>query len=361
MNRKTPESESPEGVSAYLRYNRRQTYVLIFLTAVLVVLGLKSIATGSMNITFTEVIGILLNGGTGTEGIVVWHLRLPRVVAAILAGAALGVAGTVMQCVLRNPLGSPFTLGISNAAAFGAAVGIILLGGGAVVGTTNAIISVNNPYLVTICAFTFSMVATAVMIILVKVTNVTPEAMVLAGIALGSLFSAGLAALQYFSDDTTISSIVYWQFGNLGKITWNHNLIIFIALTIVVTYFIIKRWDYNALDAGEDVAKGLGINTERTRVIGMVASSAITAVVVSFAGIIGFIGLVAPHMVRRIVGNDHRFLLPGSMLVGSLILLASDTVGRSMFAFTIPVGIITAFIGAPLFLYLLIRGYRRDA
>ena len=361
MNDESSPSDTPDGVSAYLRHNRRQTYVLISLALILVVLALKSIATGSMDISFMEVIGILINGGSGTEAVVVWHLRIPRVLAAILAGAALGVAGTVMQCVLRNPLGSPFTLGISNAAAFGAAVGIILLGGGTVLGTTNAFISVDNPYLVTICAFTFSMVATAVMIVLVKVTNVTSEAMVLAGIALGSLFSAGLAALQYFSDDTTISSIVYWQFGNLGKITWNHNTILFIVLVIAVTYFLNKRWDYNALDAGEDVAKGLGIDTERTRVLGMVAASSITAVVVSFAGIIGFIGLVAPHMVRRIVGNDHRFLLPGSMLVGALILLASDTVGRSMFAFTIPVGIITAFIGAPLFLYLLIRGYRKDA
>jgi iron complex transport system permease protein len=220
---------------------------------------------------------------------------------------------------------------------------------------------VHNPYLVTACAFGCAMLAAGALILLVKATRVTPEAMILAGVALSSLFAAGLAALQFISDDAILSTIVYWTFGDLSKITLGHTLFLLVLLASVSLYFIHKRLDYNAIDAGEDVARGLGIDTERTRLAGMTAAALLTASFISFAGVIGFVGLVAPHAVRKVVGGDHRHLLPGSMLAGSLLLLASDTIGRSAFAFTIPVGIITAFLGAPLFLYILVWRYRRHA
>ncbi len=348
-------------ISGYLRQARKKYMLLLILGIMLLLFMIVAIGTGSMQIPFTEVIGIILESDTGQASLVIWHLRIPRVLAAVIGGAALGMSGTVMQCVLRNPLGSPFTLGISQASAFGAALGILILGGGSIVGAWNAFIQVQNPYLVTLCAFTMAMAATTILILLVKITMVTPEAMILAGVALSSLFAAGLATLQFLSNDAILSTIVYWTFGDLSKITMNHVLFLLIILAGTAIYFFIKRLDYNAMDAGEDVARGLGIDTNRTRILGMAASSLMTASFISFAGVIGFVGLVAPHMVRKVIGGDHRFLLPGSMITGALLLLVSDTVGRSTFTFTIPVGIITAFLGAPLFLYILIRGYKRNA
>jgi iron complex transport system permease protein len=349
------------GISGYLKQARRKYVFLLILALLLFMFMIFAIGTGSMQIPFSDVISIILGNDSGQASLVIWHLRIPRVLAAVIGGAALGMSGTVMQCVLRNPLGSSFTLGISQASAFGAALGILILGGGSIVGAWNAFIQVQNPYLVTFCAFTMAMLATTILILLVKITMVTPEAMILAGVALSSLFAAGLAALQFLSNDAILSTIVYWTFGDLSKITMNHALFLFIILIGTGIYFFIKRLDYNAIDTDEDVARGLGIDTNRTRILGMTASSLMTAAFISFAGVIGFVGLVAPHMVRKVIGGDHRFLLPGSMVTGSLLLLASDTVGRSVFTFTIPVGIITAFLGAPLFLYILIWGYKRNA
>lgn len=290
--------------------------------------------------------------------ILVWNLYLPRIVSGILAGVALGIAGTVMQCVLRNPLGSPYTLGISNAAAFGASLGIVL-GGGIIVGQSNAVIQIDNPYIVTISAFTWAMIATAIIVLLVKKTRVSPETIVLAGVAVSSIFSAGISALQYIFNDSALSTIVFWQFGSLGKATWNELTLVFVVTVAIIVFFIWKRWDYNALDNGADVAQSLGIDVNYLRLITLILAALVTAVVVSFMGIIAFVGLLGPHMVRIILGNDHRYVMPGSMILGAIILLISDCVGQNLFSFTLPVGIITSFLGGPLFLYLLIHGYKK--
>ncbi|MGN0137847.1 MAG: FecCD family ABC transporter permease, partial [Candidatus Methanomethylophilaceae archaeon] len=273
-------------------------------------------------------------------------------------GFGLGIAGTVMQCVLRNPLGSPYTLGLSNAAAFGASIGIVL-GGGAVVGQSAASISFTNPYFITLCAFLWSMIATGIIIALVKFTSVTAETMVLAGVAISSIFSAGISAMQYIFNDTALSLIVFWQFGSLGKAGWSELALIAVVVLAISAFFLWKRWDFNALDSGADVAQSLGVNVEALRLGTLLLSALMTSVVVSFMGVIAFVGLLGPHMVRLALGNDHRFVLPGSMMVGAIVLLISDCVGQTLLPFVLPVGIITSFLGGPLFLYLLIRGYRR--
>jgi iron complex transport system permease protein len=354
----------------YARHISLKMLFLSCMAAAIFLIAVYASTVGPYHITFWEAVNAVINYQGSTVDTIIWNLRLPRIIAAILVGAALGVSGTIMQCVLRNPLGSPFTLGISNAAAFGAAVGIILLGGGTVLGQSVTTTYIDDPYLVTGSAFAAAMLATLIIIVLVKVTKVSPEAMVLTGVAISSMFAAGLAALQYFSNDSALANIVYWQFGDLGKINWDQNLIMAVAVLFICAYFILKRWDYNALDTGDEVAKGLGVNTDAIRIVSMVLASLLTAVAVSFVGIIGFVGLLAPHIVRRIIGGDHRFLIPGSALLGSLVLLVSDTVGRNMGdllnwmfgsghpSFIVPVGIITSFIGGPLFIYILIRGYR---
>lgn len=367
---KASEAATADELAMYSRHISLKLLFLLAMSAAIFLIAVYASTVGPYHITFWEAVNAVFNYQGSTVDTIIWNLRLPRIIAAVLVGAALGVSGTIMQCVLRNPLGSPFTLGISNAAAFGAAVGIILLGGGTVLGQSVTTTYIDDPYLVTGSAFAAAMLATLIIIVLVRVTKVSPEAMVLTGVAISSMFGAGLAALQYFSNDSALANIVYWQFGDLGKINWDQNLIMAVAVLAICAYFILKRWDYNALDTGDEVAKGLGVNTDATRIVSMVLASLLTAVAVSFVGIIGFVGLLAPHIVRRVIGGDHRFLIPGSALLGSLVLLVSDTVGRNMGdllnwmfgsghpSFIVPVGIITSFIGGPLFIYILIRGYR---
>ena len=366
-----PREERPaDELTRYLRHISMRTSILVAMLVAMILLAVYFTTVGPYQISFWDSLrAIFINDGS-TEALIIWNLRLPRVVAAMLVGAAMGVAGAIMQSVLRNPLASPFTLGVSNAAAFGAAVGILLLEGGVVLGQSVTTVLITNPYLVTASAFTSALAATGIIIVLVRVTRISPEAIILTGVAISSVFAAGLAALQYFSNESALANIVHWQFGDLGKINWDQNLILFVVVALTALFFFLKRWDYNALDAGDEAAAGLGVNTDGLRIASLVLASLLTAVAVSFVGVIGFIGLLAPHVMRRLIGNDHRFLIPGSMLLGSLILLISDTVGRNMGdllnwtfdaglpSFIIPVGIITSFIGGPLFIYILIRGYR---
>jgi len=202
--------------------------------------------------------------------------------------------------------------------------------------------------------------STIVVLMLAKSFRVTPEAMVLAGVALGSLFSAVTMILQYFADDVKVASVVFWTFGDIGRASWKDLGIMSVVVGISLIYFMFNRWNYNALDSGEETAKGLGVDVERVRLLGMFVSSLIAAVITSFVGIIGFIGLVGPHIMRRLIGGDHRFLIPASSVMGGLILLASDTLGRTIISpVVLPVGAITSFLGAPVFLYVLSRGYKR--
>jgi iron complex transport system permease protein len=294
-----------------------------------------------------------VNGAGG----VIWNIRMVRIVGALLAGAGLAVAGVVMQCILRNPLASPFTLGISGAAAFGASFAIIFLGAGSSMTST---VSINNPYVTTICAFLFSLLATGAILLLTKVTRVSAETMILAGVAISVMFSAGLSFMQYIATDSQLGNIVAWTFGDMGKATWSFNALIIAVFLPVALYFFYKRWDYNALDAGEDTAKGLGVNTERERILGMVLTSVLSAVIVSFFGIIAFIGLLGPHIARMLIGSDHRYLIPLSIILGAIILIIADGVGQViLYPSVVPVGIITSMLGGPLFIYLLIRRYRK--
>lgn len=343
----------------YLKYSRMKILFIVGCFLALMLLSIFTIGLGNTNLSYGEIIRLLIFPDGSWNATVVWDLRFRMIVAAILAGAALGIAGTVMQSILRNPLASPFTLGLSNASAFGAAMAILFFNGGAIIGSTSASVNVSSPMIVTICAFAFAMLATGVMLLLVRFTGCTPETIVLAGTALSSIFSAGLAFLQYIAEDNALSAIVYWQFGSLSKVSWNQLQIIAIVLVVISAYFIFKRWDYNSLESGEDVARGLGVNIRRTRFVGLVMSAVLTAIVVSFMGVIGFIGLVGPHMVKRVIGNDNRYVIPASMVVGALVLLLAYIIGTFAMPSVIPVGIITSAIGGPLFIWILIRGHRK--
>jgi len=345
---------------SYLKYTQRKLLIIGLLIFLTVVLGVYALNAGSADISPFQVLMTLLGRAQGRFSVIIWNIRLPRVLAAVVAGIGLSVAGCVMQNILRNPLASPFTLGISQGAACGAAVAIIALGAGSTGSTGADAVIINNPYLVTFSAFLGAMAATMVVLFLARFRGVTPEAMVLAGVALGSLFSAVTIVLQYFASDVQVASIVFWTFGDISRASWSDLGVMAAVTGAALFYFMANRWNYNALYGGEETAAGLGVDVEKTRLTGMFLTSLITAVIVSFLGIIGFIGLVGPHMMRRVLGGDHRFLIPAASVMGGLLLLASDTVARTVVApVVLPVGAITSFMGAPLFLYLLSRGYGR--
>lgn len=365
----------PEDYLAYIR--QKHLWILGGLCALLILFVL-SISVGAVGIPVYDVFLTLVNGlidrvdGVLRLGIphigdtvsqkwdaIVWNIRLPQALAAVVAGVGLSVAGVAMQSILRNPLGSPFTLGISNAGAFGAAVSVILLGTGTMQSTVAGAVTIDNPYATTLLAFFFCLLATAVILVISRIRGASPEVMVLAGVALSSLFTAGTMFLQYFADDSQLAAVVFWTFGDVGRATWETLGLMTLIVAGATLFFAVNRWNYNAIDAGDETAKGLGVNVESVRNIGMVVAALVSAVIVSFLGVIGFVGLVCPHMVRRIIGDDQRFLIPGSCIMGAVLLLAADTVARLIVApYVLPVAVLTAFMGAPVFIYLLLRGYR---
>ncbi len=330
------------------------------LLLLLAVAALYSMTVGSLPLSMTDIIHCLSQRADAPYSHVIWNIRLPRMAASVIAGAGLAMAGAIMQNILRNPLASPFTIGISQGAGFGAAFAIIILGAGTTHLAGNEAVTLNAPDLVVLSAFAGSMLAVAFILGLALLRRITPEAVILAGVALSAFFGAATMFLQYFASDMQMAATVFWTFGDLGKAGWRENGIMLAAFLIAFIYFFAVRWRFNALQWGDDVARSLGVRVQRLRIVGMVLASLTVAVTTAFLGIIGFIGLLAPHIARFIVGNDYRFLIPCSALLGSLLLLLSDIVARMLMPpIILPVGIITSFLGAPLFLYLLIKGQGR--
>ena len=348
-------------IESYSAFIKRKKVVFGLSVIATAVIGLFAVSAGSLEIPLPEIIKTFLGKGDPQTQTIIMNIRLPRVTAAILVGAILAVAGAVMQCVLQNPLASASTLGVSQGAAFGAALGIIVFGGGVVNSDSAATaVTINNPYIVTLCAFLCASISTLVIICLSQFKkDLGPAGLILAGVALSSLFGGGSTLLQYFADETKISAVVFWTFGNLGAAGWAKLLILTVVFFVALTYFQLNRWNYNAMESGADTAKSLGVNTRAVMLISMGISSLASAVAVSFVGIISFVGLIAPHIMRRFVGNDYRFLIPCSAAAGALLLILADTFARLIIAPVIlPIGAITSFLGAPMFLYLLFRGLK---
>ncbi|MFC7228306.1 iron ABC transporter permease [Salinirubellus salinus] len=341
-------------VTAYEERVHRKLLVVGGLLAVLLSLSAYALLTGPIEVPLRSLPGILLGGQGGTPARVVWNIRLPRIAAAVGAGFGLAVAGTVLQSLLRNPLASPYTLGISQAAAFGAAVAIVVFGAGSST-TSSALDWV--PYLVTATAFAAAMCSTAAILLVARFRPATPETLVLTGIALGAFFAAGTSALEYFATNVQLAALVAWKFGTVSGATWDANLVLWVTAAVAGLYFVRRAWAYEVLDAGDDTARSLGVDVTRVRITGMIVASFLTSVVVSLFGVIGFVGLVVPHIVRRIVGGDERFLVVAASVAGGALLVASDLVARTVIApVVLPVGIVTAFVGVPLFLYLIVNG-----
>lgn len=342
----------------YESYIRYKYLVLIILVALCVFFSLLSLSWGSSNLSIVDVAKTLIGQGDSRSQAIVLKIRLPRIVTAIVSGAILAMAGCVMQSVLRNPLASDSTLGISHGASFGAAIAIIVFGAGVQGSISSASgISVKNPSLVIVCAFIGGIFSTLIILGLSRFKLLGPETVILAGVALSSMFIGGTTLIQYFADDVQVAAVVFWTFGDLGRTNWTEIKIMSTVGALAFVYFMYNRWNYNAMESGVNTAKSLGVNTTRIMIVSMSIASLATSVVVSFVGIISFVGLIAPHMLRKFVGNDYRFLLPASALSGAIILLLSDLFGRYIVAPVIlPIGAITSFLGGPMFLYILFKG-----
>jgi iron complex transport system permease protein len=348
--------ENTESYKGYIRHKRTFILLLIVITGLA---ALFAISAGSANLSVKEVVLTLFGQGSTQSHIIVFNHRMPRIVTAIVGGIGLAAVGCVLQSILRNPLASASTLGISQGEAFGASFAIIVLGAGVQNQTADAV-TILNPYMISFCAFISAMMSTLVIMGLAHFNRVTPESMILSGVALSTLFSGATTLLQYFAADVKVAAVVFWTFGDLGRTSWREILVMTIVAVAAMTYFVYNRWNYNALQNGEEAAKGLGVSVERLRMIGMFICSLTAAVIVSFVGIINFIGLISPHLVRRFIGGDYRYLLPASALMGAVLLLLSDTVARlAVSPIILPVGAITSFLGAPLFLYLIFKGVGR--
>jgi iron complex transport system permease protein len=343
----------------YKRYLAWKTLVVALCALALAGALLLSLCVGAAGLPLGDVLSSLLGqGSTPRVDAIVRGIRLPQSLAAMVAGGGLAVAGAVMQAILRNPLGSPFTLGISHAAAFGAAFSVMVLDSGLMTSGRTAV-TIISPYVTTASAFLCSLVASGIIIAISRTRGTRPETMVLAGVALGALFTAGTMFLQYFATDVQLAAMVFWTFGDTSRASWTELGLMSVLTLGCALYFLANSWNYNAIDAGDETAKGLGVRVERVRILGMLLSSLVTAVLIAFLGIIGFVGLVVPHMFRRVIGADHRFLLPASLVGGALLLLLSGTAARLVMApHLLPVSVLTAFLGAPTFLYLIVRGRR---
>ena len=325
--------------------------VLIFIiTGISAALGSADISVWDAYSAILHKIPFLSNYfySTWLSDICVWHLRLPRIAWAIVAGFGLGISGAAMQAILRNPLASPFTLGISAGAGFGVSVAIVLNLG-----------FIGGMWLIIGNAFVFAMLCSGLILGLAAIRGATSEIMILCGIALNYVFNAASTLFKYFASEQELQDMSFWGMGDLGRFSWSEIQLVLIISAICTAVLLMKAWDLNVMTVGDEEAKSLGVDSNRLRIIVMVTSSLLIASIVCFTGTIGFIGLVAPHMARMIIGADHRFLLPASGFFGSLILLGADTVGRTIIAPVIlPVGSMTAMLGVPFFLYLVIKRRR---
>jgi iron complex transport system permease protein len=327
---------------------------LILLTLAIILSFVLDIMTGPASLPVGDVLGTIFARSSSSQQMqsIVWTFRLPVALMALVVGAALGVAGAEMQTIIDNPLASPYTLGVSAAAGFGAAVGIVLGVG---------IFPLGEMLLIPVNAFVCSFLCCMLLYFIARVRRASSETMILAGIALLFMFNALLALLEYLSTADQVQAIVFWLFGSLAKADWLKLGVTAAVLLIVMPLLAADAWKLTALRLGDDRARSLGIDVERLRMKTLVLISVLTATAVCFVGTIGFIGLVAPHIARMVVGEDQRFFMPGSALGGALLLSSASLVSKLVSPGAIfPVGIATSLLGIPFFLWLILtkrKGY----
>ncbi len=330
--------------------SRPAAIVFSFLLLLLLLLFLLSFCFGRYHVSMPELLKILIGRVLPLEQTwaaemeaVIIRIRLPRIVLACLVGCSLATAGASYQGVFQNPLASPDFLGATSGAAFGAALAI-LLGG--------------STRIITLSAFLGGLFA----VFLVYLTGrLSPGKsvinMILAGIMIGSLFSAGTSLIKLVADPSNqLPAITYWLMGSLSGVKMREVTYAFVPMALGLIPLYLVRWRLNILTLGDEASASMGINPHLLRLIVIVSSTLITAAAVSVSGTIGWVGLVIPHLCRRLIGNDYTYLLPASMVAGAVFLLFVDNISRNLLKTEIPIGLLTAFIGAPFFIRLILKG-----
>ncbi|MCP4694153.1 MAG: iron ABC transporter permease [Desulfobacterales bacterium] len=330
--------------------------VLCALCILLCVVVVVSTGLGYIRTPFESVVKIILSnlfgGGAWSAGmdplhpVVVMDVRLPRILTAVLVGAGLAISGAVFQGILLNPLADPYTLGVSAGAAFGASLAILFN------------ISLMGSWSVPLFAF-MGAAATLALVIFLSSSGggFSSNNLILSGIIVAAILSAGISFLKYIADEQ-VSIIIFWLMGSFASRTWADVLLTLFAVCAGFGVFMFFSRDLNLMSLGEKTASSLGVETGRTTLILLVTASLVSAVCVSVSGIIGFVGLLVPHMMRSITGPDNRMLLPASLLAGAILLLCADTVTRAVLPSEIPIGVLTALIGGPFFCYIFRKRHR---
>jgi iron complex transport system permease protein len=337
----------------YEQITGRKLASVATLAVAALILFLVDISVGPAWLAPGEIFRSIFTPGTVDEvtRFIVWDLRLPMALMAIVVGASLAIAGAEMQTILGNPLASPYTLGVSAAAGFGAALAIVLGVG---------VIPFGDTLLVPINAFCFSLLTCFLIFSIARFRRLNPETMVLAGIAILFLFYSSMTVLEYFAAEEELQAIVFWMFGSLAKATWAKLGVAALVFIVASPLLFKDAWKLTALRLGDEKARSLGINVERLRLTVLIWVSVITGAAVAFVGTIGFVGLAGPHIARMLVGEDQRYFLPASGLCGILLLSAASIVSKLIIPGIIfPIGIITSFIGVPFLLSLLLRAKKR--
>lgn len=352
LRKEAPDPSTKTGamISEYRNYVWRKYLFIIAMCVIAFVVGVYSLTLGGYETSFLDTLQTLFNHITGnvtdeTADHFIWNLRLPRVLLGVLTGVGLAIVGSTMQSVLKNPLADPYTTGISSGASFGATLAIIV--GFSFVGGDFAII---------VNAFIFSLIPVGVILMLSKMRHASPTTMILSGIAVMYIFSSLTTFIQLRADPDDLKYVYTWGVGSLGYASWDMLPICFAFTSVGVAVMMIMAAMLNVLSSGDDTAKTLGLDASKFRIIGLLVASLTTAGLVSFTGPIGFVGLVAPHVARIFVGSDNRFLLPASAAFGTAMLLLADMLGRVIVApGVLQVGVVMAFIGGPVFLWILMR------
>ncbi len=327
---------------------RRLLFISVCAVACLLLVG-YSVTLGTYPLTMSQVYGIIWDAivnmppENATDAWIVLDNRLPRILGAVICGFALAVCGTAMQSILKNPLADPYTMGISSGAGFGAAVamivGVELVSGGGVV----------------VNAFVFALIPMAVILLMSRVRRATPTMMILCGTALMYMFNALTQLFMIVADPDDLSNVYNWMVGTLGNLTYDNLLLILVvaAAGSLIVQLMANR--LNVMGTGDESARTLGVDVDRERLLLLILVTVVAATVVSFTGVIGFVGLVAPHIARIVVGSDNKYLVPAAGVLGAMLLILADMASRVLADSVLPVGVITACIGGPVFILLILR------
>lgn len=336
-------------LTAYKQVLSQRFFILAGLLLAIALSLIADFMLGPSGLAWSELSAALFSPSQvdATTRVIVWDIRLPYALMAIAIGMGLGLSGAEMQTILNNPLASPFTLGISSAAAFGASLALVL---------NLSIPGVPAAWMIAINAFLFAMISALLLDAVARWGALSTSSIVLFGIALVFSFNALVSLMQFVASAEALQGLVFWTLGSLSRATWGTVGLMFLTVLVLFPLSMRDAWKMTALRLGEERALSFGINVQRLRLTSLLRISFLAAMAVSFAGTIGFIGLIAPHIARRLFGEDHRFYLPGSALVGALILsLASIASKNIVSGVIVPVGIVTSLVGVPFFLSIVLR------